>query len=406
MKKIIITILSILLFVQLVSAFSVSRDISGQSVTLNVIGTGSTNYGIEEQLPSSCSASISTSGCNYLSSMNQVRCIFLDNSNRNIPYTVSCSSGNIYGIAEYGLSGGGTSSITITGDTQISSAVTCTDSDGWNYDNKGYTSGSLGTKYDYCVGTTLVEQVCDGNLQEEATYTCPSGKTCNDGRCQTEAPPNDDYCTDSDNGVNYNVQGTVNNKISGVTASNSDSCNGDVLTEYSCNTDKTIKSQTYTCPNGCLNGKCVACSPETNTVFCSRLGYNCGSITQNDNCGTIRTVNCGTCQSEFTCINNVCVEDGCVDETDQQFCSRLSKECSYIGTNNCGVIKTVNCGTCVSGLSCVSGECKDVPTTCDFTKFPQKQVYELVNITDCEDARMYGWLAIIGGIILIIILVK
>jgi peptidoglycan/xylan/chitin deacetylase (PgdA/CDA1 family) len=45
-----------------------------------------------------------------------------------------------------------------------------------------------------------------------------------------------------------------------------------------------------------------ACTPESNTAFCSRLGKNCGSVTANDNCGVSRTVtSCGSCVSPQTC---------------------------------------------------------------------------------------------------------
>jgi hypothetical protein len=55
----------------------------------------------------------------------------------------------------------------------------------------------------------------------------------------------------------------------------------------------------------------VACTPESNTVFCARLGKNCGSVSDTDNCGASRTVSsCGTCTSPQSCggggIANVC----------------------------------------------------------------------------------------------------
>ena len=53
------------------------------------------------------------------------------------------------------------------------------------------------------------------------------------------------------------------------------------------------------------------CTPESDPVFCSHLGKNCGTVTGDDNCGTSRTVNsCGTCTSPATCggagVANVC----------------------------------------------------------------------------------------------------
>ena len=57
------------------------------------------------------------------------------------------------------------------------------------------------------------------------------------------------------------------------------------------------------------------CSAESDTVFCSRLGKNCGTVTAADNCGQSRTVpSCGTCNSPQTCggagVPNVCGSGG------------------------------------------------------------------------------------------------
>lgn len=54
------------------------------------------------------------------------------------------------------------------------------------------------------------------------------------------------------------------------------------------------------------------CVAETDAAFCTRLRKTCGTVTKNDNCGTLRTVvSCGTCGSNpsIACstISNVCV---------------------------------------------------------------------------------------------------
>lgn len=49
------------------------------------------------------------------------------------------------------------------------------------------------------------------------------------------------------------------------------------------------------------------CVSETNIQFCSRLGKTCDSVTANDNCGVSRTVNCGTCGTGYTCSVGNCI---------------------------------------------------------------------------------------------------
>lgn len=51
------------------------------------------------------------------------------------------------------------------------------------------------------------------------------------------------------------------------------------------------------------------CVPETDAEFCSRLAKDCNAVTAADNCGTVRTAECGSCKPGFTCggeTQNVC----------------------------------------------------------------------------------------------------
>jgi hypothetical protein len=52
----------------------------------------------------------------------------------------------------------------------------------------------------------------------------------------------------------------------------------------------------------------ASCAAETDSAFCSRLGKNCGEVTDTDTCGTARTVSsCGICTVPKMCsISNVC----------------------------------------------------------------------------------------------------
>lgn len=64
-----------------------------------------------------------------------------------------------------------------------------------------------------------------------------------------------------------------------------------------------------TTPN--LNRRPDACVAETDAEFCARIGATCDSVTRNDNCGTARTANCGTCGATDTCVASVCKAPVC-----------------------------------------------------------------------------------------------
>lgn len=52
------------------------------------------------------------------------------------------------------------------------------------------------------------------------------------------------------------------------------------------------------------------CVPETDAMFCTRLGAACGVLSGADNCLAARTVNsCGICQSGYTCNSNTCTQN-------------------------------------------------------------------------------------------------
>jgi hypothetical protein len=70
----------------------------------------------------------------------------------------------------------------------------------------------------------------------------------------TETPT----CNDSDGGINYDVKGTLNYTDQyGRRFVYTDSCYvGGELFEYYCENLSSVKTVTYTCPNGCSNGAC------------------------------------------------------------------------------------------------------------------------------------------------------
>jgi hypothetical protein len=105
-------------------------------------------------------------------------------------------------------------------------------------------------------------------------------------------------------------------------------------------------------PNVCGTG----CVSESDAAFCTRLGKDCDSVTDLDDCGQSRTADCGTCPINQQCgakVPNVCGSTTCVPETDPTFCGQYGKDCdSYQNIDNCGSPRTAACGTCPSGKNC------------------------------------------------------
>lgn len=73
-------------------------------------------------------------------------------------------------------------------------------------------------------------------------------------------------CSDSDNGLNYNVKGTVSGLVGSISYSYSDYCSGSAVKEWYCDSEHRPMVSTYTsCPYGCLNGACKS-TPATTTT--------------------------------------------------------------------------------------------------------------------------------------------
>jgi hypothetical protein len=118
-----------------------------------------------------------------------------------------------------------------------------------------------------------------------------------------------------------------------------------------------ICSGARTCGGGGTPNVC-SCGAESDAQFCVRLGKNCDVVTGVDNCGTNRTVNCGTCAGGARCgadgVANVC--SGCVPQTDAAFCAAQGKSCGqFSGNDNCGRPRTAACGQCSGRESCGAG---------------------------------------------------
>jgi formylglycine-generating enzyme len=83
------------------------------------------------------------------------------------------------------------------------------------------------------------------------------------------------------------------------------------------------------------------CIAESNTAFCARLNYVCGSLNANDNCGVSRTVaSCGTCAGTRFCQTGYCVD---------RSCNGLTATCGSAGNDSCCANIRVPAGTFLMG---------------------------------------------------------
>jgi hypothetical protein len=55
----------------------------------------------------------------------------------------------------------------------------------------------------------------------------------------------------------------------------------------------------------------AACIPESDAQFCTSVGKSCETISGSDNCGALRTADCGTCPTGKGCVDQVCQTPVC-----------------------------------------------------------------------------------------------
>jgi formylglycine-generating enzyme len=82
------------------------------------------------------------------------------------------------------------------------------------------------------------------------------------------------------------------------------------------------------------------CTAESNSAFCVRLNKNCDTTTANDNCGVSRTISCGTCTGTRFCQTGYCVD---------QSCTGLAATCGPNGDESCCANIAVPGGTFLMG---------------------------------------------------------
>lgn len=116
-------------------------------------------------------------------------------------------------------------------------------------------------------------------------------------------------------------------------------------------------------------------TPQSDAEFCASYGFECDSLTGTDNTGTLRTAACGSCSEQKVCRSQTYTPPRteniswpakqcrtCVAESDAHLCQRLGKSCDEVtALDDCGLSRSVNCGTCTSPTTCGGG---GVPNVC------------------------------------------
>ena len=236
----------------------------------------------------------------------------------------------------------------------------CMDTDeGLDYNVKGTVTDSSGKYTDKCIdtreGPMLVEYTCKDNAVKGEQHLC-SG-TCQDGECVQE----NTKCMDTDEGLNYNVKGEISGDMpEGFISEDKCIVPEGRLREVVC-IDNYGSAKLYDCPHGCENGKCISkkitqCLDDDN--YCpNKCNY------ENDNdCPECKSSK--DCNDDNPCTADSCQEDECVHEQDSG--CNLNGVCVPIGTRDNGLYCSVknkmteqntDGGSCDNNYECESNVC-------------------------------------------------
>jgi hypothetical protein len=193
--------------------------------------------------------------------------------------------------------------LTKTESQSCSTSSACSDSDnGRDFYIKGTLVDMTGrSSVDFCAGDSVGEYYCDGDSSRFEYKVCEVG--CSNGACKAFT------CSDTDGGIDYFVKGTVVSLIDQNSTTSVDSCSGNILTEYYCDSAY-IKSESKTCDNGCENGRCkfaTTCTPS----------WTCGSWSACSNSSQSRTCtdsnNCGVITNKPAETQSCTVSQTCTD---------------------------------------------------------------------------------------------
>jgi hypothetical protein len=224
----------------------------------------------------------------------------------------------------------------------------CTDSDGGiNEDTKGSVTSGDKTMSDECANAGSVkEYYCESGNPNSKDINCGAGMGCVNGACVKT------LCTDSDGGKDPAVKGTAKSGSD----SQTDSCDGNSLTEYFCEADQ-VKSEKGQCPGGtsCSDGKCVknVCVDSDNGKDADVKGTTSyGSTVYTDSCYSDTSV------LEYFCANE-----------------------NTIGND------PMNCGT---SRECFDGKCRNVECAVNLTSVDDKDVrHEVQEFDDSDELTIY-----------------
>lgn len=265
--------------------------------------------------------------------------------------------------------------------TQSSQIITCTDSDGSNYKNKGYIFTNTGSQvWDSCESSSVLkEAICDNNNMGTYKYTCSnlgSNWFCEDGACKQQQVT----CTDSDKTVpfsnSYKIKGYVD--VDGYKIW--DECDGWTVKERICdglNAGTSVINcvgtfgESWTCDDGACKESSVniGCSDSDADILGNGKnarvkGYTtCGNVNHEDKCSDLKlgSVIESYCEGETCAIMNTpcsifgdswgCEDGRCVEGVITLNCTL--QKCSDCGVGLFELCNKDECNACYESLGCI-----------------------------------------------------
>ena len=194
----------------------------------------------------------------------------------------------------------------------ISQQVSCLDSDsGIDYYNKGQSCFGVECIEDICTTTKILnETYCDGTQLKIKTYTCESGKNCNNGRCTSSSEIEcyeDLDCMMEATGSPYCEGDSV------CIDSISYECINDGTTQSYC--DSTPIKDCTPCENGCKDNQCISAPGPKPSKDCDQIGIRqSGKYCSTEYRLVTQKVASITCENNFECQSNVCSGGSCVSK--------------------------------------------------------------------------------------------